>query len=64
MQGLITSSAVIGSFIGAIWLGNLTDKYGRKAMYVVDLLAFVVFATLTAFALAPWQLASSDFYLA
>ncbi|MGG3422835.1 MFS transporter [Heyndrickxia faecalis] len=63
MQGLITSSAVIGSFIGAIWLGNLTDKYGRKAMYVVDLLAFVVFATLTAFALAPWQLALFRFLL-
>lgn len=36
MQGLLTSSAVIGSFIGAMWFGNLTDKYGRKAMYVID----------------------------
>ncbi|MBB2480671.1 MFS transporter [Bacillus sp. APMAM] len=63
LQGLITSSAVIGSLIGALWLGNLTDKYGRKAMYVIDLLAFVVFAALTAFAQAPWQLILFRFLL-
>ncbi|MDM5200226.1 MFS transporter [Fictibacillus enclensis] len=63
LQGLITSSAVIGSLIGALWLGNLTDKYGRKAMYVVDLVAFVVFAALTAFAQAPWQLILFRFLL-
>ncbi|MGG1575602.1 MFS transporter [Fictibacillus sp. NRS-1165] len=63
LQGLITSSAVIGSLIGALWLGNLTDKFGRKAMYVVDLLAFVVFAALTAFAQAPWQLILFRFLL-
>ncbi|MDN4526653.1 MFS transporter [Fictibacillus fluitans] len=63
LQGLITSSAVIGSLIGALWLGNLTDKYGRKAMYVVDLIAFVIFAALTAFAQAPWQLILFRFLL-
>lgn len=46
---LLTSSAIIGSFIGAVALGNLTDRFGRKAMYVVDLLAFVIFAVATAF---------------
>ncbi|SFC90916.1 MFS transporter, putative metabolite transport protein [Bacillus sp. OV322] len=63
VQAMITSSAVIGSLIGALWLGNLTDKFGRKAMYVVDLLAFVVFAALTAFAQAPWQLILFRFLL-
>ncbi|GIN85097.1 MFS transporter [Heyndrickxia sporothermodurans] len=63
LQGLITSSAVIGAFIGAIWLGNLTDKFGRKAMYVVDLLAFVVFAALTAFSQTAWQLILFRFLL-
>lgn len=63
LQALITSSAVIGSLIGALWLGNLTDKFGRKAMYVVDLLAFVVFAALTAAAQGPWQLILFRFLL-
>ncbi|MGG4037153.1 MFS transporter [Heyndrickxia ginsengihumi] len=56
LQGIITSAAVIGALIGAILLGNLTDKFGRKAMYVVDLLAFVVFAALTACSQSVWQL--------
>src|SRR5699024_3539991 len=49
-EGLLTSSAIIGSFIGAYWLGNLTDRFGRKAMITVDLIAFVLFAILTAIA--------------
>jgi len=63
LQALITSSAVIGSLIGALWFGNLTDKYGRKAMYVVDLLAFVVFAALTAVSQDAWQLIIFRFLL-
>lgn len=63
LQGLITASAVIGSLIGALWLGNLTDKFGRKAMYVIDLLAFVVFAALTAFSQTAWQLIIFRFLL-
>lgn len=63
VKGFITSSAVIGSFFGAMWLGNLTDKYGRKAMYVIDLLSFVIFGALTAFAVTPWQLILFRFLL-
>lgn len=62
-QSLIVSSAIIGSFIGAAWGGSLTDRFGRKAMYVIDLLAFVVFAVLTAFAQGPWQLIAFRFML-
>lgn len=62
-QSLVVSSAIIGSLIGASWLGNLTDKYGRKAMYVIDLLAFVVFATLTAFSWDVWSLIIFRFLL-
>ncbi|KHD86752.1 MFS transporter [Heyndrickxia ginsengihumi] len=63
LQGIITSAAVIGALIGAILLGNLTDKFGRKAMYVVDLLAFVVFAALTACSQSVWQLMLFRFLL-
>lgn len=46
--GLLASSALIGMFIGALTLGHFTDKYGRKGMYVIDLIFFIVFATLSA----------------
>lgn len=62
-KSLLVSSAIIGSFIGASWLGNLTDRFGRKAMYVVDLLAFVVFAGLSAFSMDVWQLIVFRFLL-
>lgn len=62
-KSLVVSSAIIGSFIGASLLGNLTDRFGRKAMYVVDLLAFVVFAALTAFSQDIWQLIAFRFLL-
>lgn len=62
-KSLVTSSAIIGSFIGAALLGNLTDRFGRKAMYVVDLLAFVIFAALTAFSQDVWQLIIFRFLL-
>lgn len=62
-QSLIVASAIIGSFIGASWLGNLTDKFGRKAMYIVDLLAFVIFAALSAFSQTVFQLILFRFLL-
>ncbi|WP_144109593.1 MFS transporter [Paraburkholderia sp. BCC1886] len=62
-QSMVVSSAIIGSFIGAAWLGRLTDRFGRKAMYVVDLLAFVLFAALTAVSQSAWQLILFRFLL-
>lgn len=63
MSAMITASAIVGSLIGASVLGNLTDRFGRKAMYIVDLVAFVVFAVLTAFAQDVWQLILFRFLL-
>ena len=62
-KSLVVSSAIIGSLLGASLLGNLTDRFGRKAMYVIDLLAFVVFATLTAFSSHVWMLIIFRFLL-
>ena len=48
--GLIGAAAPLGAMIGAFTLGRFTDKLGRKAMYLFDLLFFVVFAGLSALA--------------
>jgi MFS family permease len=45
----ISSSALLGAVFGAVFFGNLADKLGRKKLYVIDLLFFVVFAAASAF---------------
>lgn len=42
--GLIGASAIIGTFIGGIVFGYVTDRIGRRFMYTVDLIAVVVFS--------------------
>lgn len=60
-QGLIAASALIGVFIGGFFGGWFTDKYGRKVLYLVDLIAIVVFSVAqfwveSAWALFAWRL--------
>lgn len=40
-QGLIGASALIGVFLGAYAGGRLTDRFGRQALYTVDLIAII-----------------------
>jgi putative MFS transporter len=47
-QGLLTSSALIGMFVGALFLGGYADRVGRRTLYVIDLIFFVFFGFLTA----------------
>ncbi len=61
--GLIAASALIGMFVGALTLGHYTDKMGRKTMYVIDLIFFVVFAGLSALSQNIWELIIFRFLL-
>ncbi|GAA2352371.1 MFS transporter [Streptomyces violaceusniger] len=40
-QGLIGASALIGMLFGGVVFGFLTDRFGRQAMYTVDLLLII-----------------------
>ncbi len=53
---LITSAALLGAVFGAVFFGNLADRLGRKRLYVVDLVFFVVFAATSAFSQNLWEL--------
>ncbi len=53
--GLVGAAAPLGAMVGAFTLGRYTDKLGRKAMYLFDLLFFVVFAGLSAIS---WNVSS------
>ncbi|WP_069160292.1 MFS transporter [Nocardia altamirensis] len=63
MVGALTASAVIGMFLGALVFGRLTDRLGRKKMYLFNLIGFVVFALLAACAQDAWQLLICRFLL-
>jgi len=49
--------------IGAATLGVVTDKIGRKAMYMIDLCIFVVFSAFCVFAWNVWSLIAFRFLL-
>jgi MFS family permease len=45
---------VAGACIGALFFGQLTDRLGRKRLFMITLLIYLVATVLTAFAFAPW----------
>jgi len=54
--GLISSSTLIGIFVGAFLFGWLTDRYGRRPLFVADLILFAGAAILLFFVQEPWQM--------
>ena len=55
MIGAIGSAAVIGAIFGASIGGVLTDRFGRKSIYIIDLLFFIIFSLMCGFS---WDLTS------
>lgn len=49
-QGLLGAAAVIGAIVGAITMGNLADRFGRRLLLQLDLAAFAAFTLMSAFA--------------
>jgi len=54
--GLIGASSLIGIFFGSPIAGYLTDRFGRRRMFVIDIAAFVVLGVLQGVVTEPWQL--------
>ncbi len=59
----VASSAILGAVFGAVFFGNLADRLGRKTLYVVDLLFFVIFGAASAFSQSVWELVLFRFLL-
>ena len=59
--GIGTAAAfyVGGAVLGALFFGQLTDRLGRKKLFMVSLGIYLLATTATAFSFAPWY-----FYLA
>jgi MFS family permease len=45
---------VAGACIGALLFGHLTDRFGRKKLFMLTLALYIVASVATAFAFAPW----------
>jgi putative MFS transporter len=54
--GLIGASSLIGIFIGSPVVGYLTDRFGRRRPFLIDIAAFVVLGALQGVVTEPWQL--------
>ena len=48
-KGVIAAASLFGILIGATALGGLADRYGRKQMFIIEMLLFGVFVTLLTF---------------
>ncbi|WP_435280955.1 MFS transporter [Streptomyces koelreuteriae] len=55
-SGLLASSALIGVFVGALVFGAITDRVGRRLMYVLNLVVFVAASIPQFFVNEAWQL--------
>lgn len=59
----IGASVLVGMFAGTIAGGYLTDRLGRKKMFIFDLIAIAVFSLLSVFATTPFELVAARFFI-
>jgi len=52
--GFAAAMYVTGACLGALFFGHLTEKYGRKRLFMVTLGVYLVATVATAFSFAPW----------
>jgi MFS family permease len=56
--GLAGALYVAGACIGALFFGQLTDRFGRKKLFLITLAVYTVATVLTAFSMSPtWYFA-------
>ena len=53
---------VAGACLGALFFGQLTDRFGRKKLFMVTLGLYMAATAATAFAFAPWYLFLCRFF--
>jgi MFS family permease len=54
ITGLAAALYVAGACVGALLFGYLTDRFGRKKLFMITLAVYLLATALTAIAFAPW----------
>src|SRR3954465_5284719 len=60
--GTAAAFYVGGACLGALFFGQLTDRFGRKKLFLITLLLYIAATVATAFAFAPWYFFLARFF--
>jgi MFS family permease len=60
--GMAAAIYITGACLGALFFGQLTDRFGRKRLFMVTLGLYLVATVATAFAFAPWYFFVTRFF--
>ncbi len=60
--GIAGAVYVIGACLGALFFGQLTDRFGRKKLFMLTLSVYIVATVGTAFSFAPWYFFLARFF--
>jgi MFS family permease len=53
---------ITGACLGALFFGQLTDRFGRRNLFILTLAVYLVATVATAFAFAPWYFFVTRFF--
>ncbi|MFQ3560134.1 MFS transporter [Streptomyces gramineus] len=54
VTGLAAALYVAGACVGALFWGRLTDRHGRKKLFMITLVVYLAATALTSLSFAPW----------
>ena len=60
--GVAAAIYITGACLGALFFGHLTDRFGRRNLFMLTLAVYLVSTVATAFAFAPWYFFVTRFF--
>lgn len=60
--GVAAAFYIAGACTGALFFGQLTDRFGRKKLFVLTLVIYLAATAATAFSFAPWYFFATRFF--
>jgi MFS family permease len=60
--GIAAAVYITGACLGALFFGQLTDRFGRKKLFMLTLAVYLAATVATAFAFAPWYFFIARFF--
>src|ERR1700761_2522346 len=60
--GMAAAFYIAGACLGALFFGHLTDRFGRRNLFILTLAVYLTATVATAFAFAPWFFFLTQFF--